>query len=49
MKTTDSEIDEGMTPLVIGHLFVRDVDTGEVLLNQRDVDYTSKEDTDASD
>jgi hypothetical protein len=30
------EPDEGIKPMVVGHLLVRDKTTGEVLLNQRD-------------
>jgi hypothetical protein len=30
------EPDEGMKPLISGHLLIRDKATGEVLLNQRD-------------
>lgn len=32
----DSETDEGMCPTIVGHILIRDAETGEVLLNQRD-------------
>jgi hypothetical protein len=30
------EPDDGMKPTMVGHIVIRDVDTGEVLLRQRD-------------
>lgn len=31
-----NDVDDGMKPMIVGHVLIRDVDTGEVLLNQRD-------------
>ena len=28
--------DEGLKPMIVGHILIRDKDTGEVLLDQRD-------------
>lgn len=36
MNKENSNVDEGLKPMVVGHLLIRDLDTGEVLLNQRD-------------
>lgn len=31
-----TEPDDGMKPVIIGHILIRDPETGEVLLKQRD-------------
>ena len=47
---TENVPDDGMKALMIGHLRIRDVTTGEVLLNQRDVAHPElKGEQDASD
>lgn len=33
---TSDTVDDGLHAMVIGHLLIRDKDTGEVLINQRD-------------
>lgn len=33
---SDNIPDDGLTAMIVGHLLVRDVTTGEVLINQRD-------------
>jgi hypothetical protein len=32
----ETEADDGMRPIIVGHILIRDVDTGEVLVRQRD-------------
>lgn len=35
VKTDDSEVDENMTLFIYGNLKIKDVETGEILVNQR--------------
>lgn len=49
----DSQVDEGIRPTFVGHLLIRDPESGEILLNQRDIPVQHhdilKGNTDASD
>lgn len=36
MQMNQNDPDDGMKPTIIGHIVIRDNDTGEVLVNQRD-------------
>lgn len=47
---SDSIPDDGVKATMVGHILIRDVTTGEVLLNQRDnsVSKEKKGDTDAN-
>lgn len=42
MDTKDNEFVDEMIPMVSGHILIRDVTTGEVLLNKRDDDPSKK-------
>ncbi len=35
-EDNETKPDEGMNPIIVGHILIRDVDTGQVLVNQRD-------------
>jgi hypothetical protein len=37
MMQDESTVDEGVKPMIVAHLLIRDPQSGEVLLNQRDI------------
>lgn len=38
-----SPVDEGLKPTIVGHLMIRDPDSGEVFLNKRDTEVSNIE------
>jgi hypothetical protein len=38
----DDKVDEGMKTMFVGHILIRDAETGKVLLNKRDIDALKK-------
>lgn len=48
MDKENTEVDEGLQSMVVGHILIRDLDTNEILLNQRDT-LTNSKDNNASD
>lgn len=49
MNSSESETDEGLKATVVGHVLIRDKETGDILLNQRDLNNSPKDSSDASD
>lgn len=41
---SESIPDEGLKAMIVGHLLIRDVTTGEVLINQRDNSVRNEKD-----